>query len=73
MAFFRKGDTPSLDMAKPVVSDHADGIQTIDGALRYIHGDGSNFTGWGWLGNDRYYFVDSYPVTGWQYIDGYKY
>ncbi len=72
MAFFRKGDTPSLDMAKPV-SDHADGIQTIDGALRYIHGDGSNFTGWGWLGNDRYYFVDSYPVTGWQYIDGYKY
>ena len=21
----------------------------------------------------QYYFKDSYPVTGWQYIDGYKY
>ncbi len=73
MAFFRKGDVPNVDLTGTVIADHADGIQTIDGGLRYIHGDGSNFTGWGWLGNDRYYFVDSYPVTGWQYIDGYKY
>ncbi|MCI8837047.1 MAG: L,D-transpeptidase family protein [Hungatella sp.] len=73
LAFFAKGDTPGLDTGKPLVSDHADGIQTVDGALRYIHGDGSNYTGWGWLDNERYYFVDSFPVTGWQYIDGYKY
>lgn len=73
MAFYPKDTTPSLDTSNLVVSAHNDGIQYIDGAMRYIHGDGSNYTGWGWLGNDRYYFVDSYPVTGWQYIDGYKY
>lgn len=73
MAFFRKGTGPEGNGSSPVVSAHADGIQYIDNAMRYIHGDGSNFTGWGWLENDRYYFVDSYPVTGWQYIDGYKY
>lgn len=73
LAFFRKGDIPDVSFENTVVSAHPDGIQYIDGAMRYIHGDGSNFTGWGWIGNDRYYFVDSYPVTGWQYIDGYKY
>ena len=73
MAVFRKGEGPSFDLGTPVVSAHADGVQYVDGILRYIHGDGSNYTGWGWIGNQRYYFVDSYPVTGWQYIDGYKY
>lgn len=74
MAFFRKDDISSITADdSALVSAHADGIQYIDGSLRYIHGDGSNYTGWGWVGNQRYYFVDSYPVTGWQYIDGYKY
>ena len=41
--------------------------------MRYIHGNGDSYTGWGWIGNDRYYFKDSVPVTGWQYIDGLKY
>ncbi len=73
LAFFEKGTEPGLNLSNPVSAAHADGIQYIDGAMRYIHGDGSNYTGWGWIGEDRYYFVDSYPVTGWQYIDGYKY
>ncbi|NBH73343.1 L,D-transpeptidase [Clostridiaceae bacterium] len=74
MAFFRKADPSDITVGDAVVSAHADGIQYIDGALRYIHGgDGSNFTGWGWDESQRYYFVDSVPVTGWQYIDGYKY
>lgn len=73
LAFFPKGTNPGLDSRNSLVSAHADGVQYVDGALRYIHGDGSNYTGWGWVGNDRYYFVDSWPVTGWQYIDGYKY
>lgn len=74
MAFFRKDDAPDITVDdSALVSAHADGVQYVDGALRYIHGDGSNYTGWGWVGNQRYYFVDSYPVTGWQYIDGYKY
>ena len=54
-------------------SAHADGIQYVDGQMRYIHGNGDSYTGWGWIGNDRYYFKDSVPVTGWQYIDGLKY
>ncbi len=73
LACFSKGDAFPYSTAKPLVSAHADGIQNIDGALRYIHGDGSNFTGWAWDDTDRYYFVDSNPVTGWQYLDGYKY
>ena len=74
MAFFRKADPSDITVGDAVISVHADGIQYIDGALRYIHGgDGSNYTGWGWDESQRYYFVDSVPVTGWQYIDGYKY
>lgn len=78
LAFFVKGtaDASGIDRERILVSAHPDGVQIIDGALRYIHGDGSPFTGWGWSGedgSDRYYFVDSVPVTGWQYIDGYKF
>ena len=50
LAFFRKGDVPDVSFENTVVSAHPDGIQYIDGAMRYIHGDGSNFTGWGWIG-----------------------
>lgn len=73
MSCFSRGDNFPYSMTNPVVSAHSDGIQIIDGALRYIHGDGSNFTGWGWNNSDRYYFENSYPVTGWKYIEGYKY
>lgn len=73
LAFFVRGTEVNLNTSNPLVSDHADGIQIVDGVMRYIHGNGSNYTGWGWLGNDRYYFVDSNPVTGWQYVDGFKY
>lgn len=74
MVYAAKGTVPNLDFGTPsLFSAHADGIQYIDGMMRYIHGDGSNFTGWGWDDDKQYYFVDSLPVTGWQYIDGYKY
>ncbi len=74
LVFVEKGTDPQYDLSRPVFAAHADGVQYVDGVLRYIHGgDGSNYTGWGWVGDDRYYFRDSYPVTGWQYIDGYKY
>lgn len=73
LAFFVKGTATELDTSNTLVSAHQDGIQIVDGALRYIHGDGSGYTGWGWQQDDRYYFVDSMPVTGWQYIDGFKY
>ncbi len=50
-----------------------DGIQFGAGLPTYVSGTGQPFTGWAWNGNDQYYFVDSSAVTGWQYIDGYKY
>ncbi|MBQ5599800.1 MAG: L,D-transpeptidase, partial [Lachnospiraceae bacterium] len=63
LMFVEKGTDPQLDLSRPVFAAHADGVQYVDGVLRYIHGaDGSNYTGWGWVGDDRYYFRDSYPV-----------
>lgn len=73
LAFFAKNTVSGLNTSNALVSAHADGIQYVDGQMRYIHGNGDNYTGWGWIGNDRYYFKDSVPVTGWQYIDGLKY
>lgn len=57
----------ALDSAAP------DGVQAGDGVATYSNGNGAPFTGWGWNYRDRYYFVDNQAVTGWQYIDGYKY
>ncbi|WP_124065126.1 L,D-transpeptidase [Clostridium sp. E02] len=73
MAFFAKNTQFPYAMETPLISAGPDGMQQIDGSLRYYNGDGTAFTGWAWDGNQRYYFVDSNPVTGWQYIDGYKY
>jgi glucan-binding YG repeat protein len=73
MAFYKKnGDFP-YKTDKPLISEGTDGIQVVDGNLRYYNGDGTPFTGWAWDGNERYYFQNSNPLTGWQYIDGYKY
>ena len=73
LAYFAKNTASGLDTSNTLKSAHADGIQYVDGQMRYIHGNGDNYTGWGWLGNDRYYFKDSVPVTGRQFIDGLKY
>ena len=73
LAYFAKNTASGLDTSNTLKSAPADGIQYVDGQMRYIHGNGDSYTGWGWLGNDRYYFKDSVPVTGWQYIDGLKY
>lgn len=73
MAFYQKGAAFPYPTDKPLISAVQDGMQIIDGGLRYYNGDSTPFTGWAWSGNDRYYFKDSLPVTGWQYIDGFKY
>ena len=45
-----------------------------DGQLYYSTWNGQPFTGWAYdTDNNKYYFQDSHIVTGWQYIDGYKY
>ncbi len=56
-----------------VCASSYDGIQFGDGLPVYVNGTGEPFTGWAWDCNNRYYFVDNNAVTGWQYIDGYKY
>ena len=43
------------------------------GNAHYSTFDGRAYTGWGWYEKKQYYFVNNEPVTGWQYIDGYKY
>lgn len=73
MAFYAKNSAFPYSTDKPLISAVRDGMQIIDGGLRYYNGDGTPFTGWAWAGNERYYFKDSFPVTGWQYIDGFKY
>ncbi len=50
-----------------------DGIQFSGGFPTYVNGSGQPFTGWAFHGNDQYYFVNNMAVTGWQYLDGYKY
>lgn len=44
-----------------------------DGKVYYNTFDGRGYTGWGWLEDKQYYFVNGSTVAGWQYIDGYKY
>ena len=52
LAFFVKGTAGNLNTSNPLAAATADGIQNIDGVMRYIHGaDGSNYTGWGWQEN----------------------
>jgi len=51
-----------------------DGTYTgSDGVVRYSSFDGQPYTGWGFVDNTQYYFVNGEHVTDWQYIDGYKY
>ncbi|MBE5981774.1 L,D-transpeptidase family protein [Lacrimispora sp. AGF001] len=73
MAFYAKNSAFPYKTDKPLISATKDGMQIVDGGLRYFNGDGTPFTGWAWIENDRYYFKDSLPVVGWQYIDGFKY
>ena len=66
-------DGAAYKMDNPLVSAAPDGIQFVNGTPVFSNGTGDNFTGWVWNDRDRYYVVDNAIVTGWQYIDGYKY
>lgn len=48
-------------------------MQDAGGKLVYQMHDGTPYTGWTYVNNDKYYVQDNVPVTGWQYIDGYKF
>ena len=69
-----KGSNNTNGAAGQVVSATGyDGIQFNGGLPVFVSGTGQPYTGWAWHGNDMYYFVNNTAVTGWQYIDGYKY
>lgn len=58
----------------PLDSAEPEGIRVDEnGAVVFASGTGAPYTGWAWENRDRYYVVNNVPVTGWQYIDGYKY
>lgn len=61
--------------ANHMTAENYEGIvQEADGSLRYQTFNGAPYTGWAYdTQNHKYYFKDSIPVTGWQYLDGYKY
>lgn len=51
-----------------------DGTYTdASGVVHYSSYNGQPYTGWGFVDNTQYYFVDGEHVTDWQYVDGYKY
>lgn len=59
---------------RPLDASTWDGVRINEnGVAVYSSGTGAPYTGWGWRDRDRYYFVDNQAVTGWQYIEGYKY
>lgn len=69
-----KGDYSTAVSANEVVCAAGyDGIRFENGVATYVNGTGEPFTGWAFNGNDCYYFVNSAALTGWQYLDGYKY
>ena len=73
MSFYANYDTFPFQTDGALISQQPDGVQFIDGEPRYSNGLGGDYSGWGYVGNDRYYFINNTPVSGWQYIDGYKY
>ena len=45
----------------------------VNASGTYSTYDGRSYTGWGWLNDKQYYFIDNAPATGWHVVDGYKY
>ncbi len=51
-----------------------EGVVNNNGTAYYSTFDGRAFTGWAYdIDDNKYYFQNNNIVTGWQYIDGYKY
>lgn len=73
MSLYANYDTFPFQTDGALYAQQPDGVQFIDGEPRYSSGLGGDYTGWGYVGNERYYFINNTPVSGWQYIDGYKY
>ena len=59
-----------------MVAAHYEGIayDPATGLALYSAASGQPYTGWAYdTDGNKYYFVNSQRVNGWQYIDGYKY
>ena len=61
--------------AQHMVANNYEGIKfDASGRAVYSTASGTPYTGWAYdTAGNKYYFVNSNIVTGWQYVDGYKY
>jgi len=49
-------------------------LESDGGKASYSKADGTPYTGWGYdTDNNKYYFRDNIALTGWQYLEGYKF
>ena len=72
--FWKKGVRFPLNTNNALEAAQYEGMmQDGTGALRYQTADGTPYTGWAYVNNDKYYVKDNVPLTGWQYLDGYKF
>ena len=72
---WKKGAQFPENTARHLIAAREEGIVfSADGKASYSKADGSLYTGWAYdTGGDKYYFIDSQPVSGWQTIGGYRY
>ena len=75
VALWPKGTAFSQSTAGHFNAQNDEGVYIgADGAYHYQTWNGQPYTGWAYdTDNNKYYFKDNNTVTGWQYIDGYKY
>lgn len=74
-ALWPKGQTFGQSTDNRFLAENEEGVMTdASGVHYYSSWNGQPYTGWAYdTDNNKYYFRDSSIVTGWQYIDGYKY
>lgn len=68
-----KGSQVPENTVPAYLSPFAARITNENGILHYADPNGNNYMGWLSDGEDRYYVKDFQVLTGWQYLDGYKY
>lgn len=68
-----KGSAAPVSTAPRYKSSYSDRLTVAENATVMFNEDGSVYNGW--LNDDftRYYFVDGVALTGWHYVDGYKF
>ncbi|WP_342985655.1 L,D-transpeptidase, partial [[Clostridium] symbiosum] len=68
-----KGAQGPVSDAPRYVTPLSGRLVLAENATTLVNEDGTGYNGW--VSNDhaRYYFIDGHALTGWQYVDGYKF